>query len=420
MQEISVPDYYSKFMCIGPQCEDTCCRGWTITIDRSTYHQYKENRHKVLAPLFKLAVSRNTSSNADHHNNFGLMKMKPDGSCHFQQADQLCAIQRTLGAQALSDTCMLYPRYLNLFGGQRENSLGISCPAAARLILLNPEPMQFGTIAPDPAVDGRPSICYQFPLKSAGDPQQIAVLNDFRALIIAFLQCRELSLGARVMTLGFLLEDANKIVTAEQFAHASELLPTLGAFAAMLSQPALLQAQFDQIQPDIPRKLQVMTQLITKTLMRDATPRFNDCLLAAAQGLEAQPASPDATQTDVLSRYQHSYSTFYQPFFQDRHYIFENYLVNQVITRLFPFTRGSYLDLYREMVFNLSILQVLLVGMAAHHQGLDEARVIQLFQTFARKSDHNRNHLDNLLETLAPHEQDSFIHVMWLLKAGGP
>ena len=94
--------------------------------------------------------------------------------------------------------------------------------------------------------------------------------------------------------------------------------------------------------------------------------------------------------------------------------------MNQVITRLFPFTRGTPLDLYREMVFNLSILQVLLVGMAAQGQGLDEGRVLQLFQSFARKSDHNRGYLGKLLESLQATEQDSFVHVMWLLKESAP
>lgn len=416
MQDISVPDYYSKFNCIGPDCEDTCCSGWVVSIDRDTYHKYKQNRHKVLAPLFKLAVSKNTSPSADNRNNFGLLKMKPDGACHFQQEDKLCAIQKTLGAQALSHTCMVYPRYLNQFGAQRENALGISCPEAARLILLNPQPMQFGTMAPVPGVDDRPLTFYRFPSRNDGDPAQIAVLNDFRAVIIAILQFREISLGARVMLLGFLLEDANRIVSCGQFAHASELLPTLASFVGMLSHPAQLETQFAQIKPNIPRKLEIMTQLIAKSLMIGASTRFNECLLSAAHGLEADEEGATATTGNLLNKYSQSYQLFYRPFFQDKEYIFENYLVNQVITRLFPFTRGSYLDLYREMIFNLSILQVLLVGMAAQQKGLDEARVVQLFQSFSRKADHNRSHLDNLIESLHAHEQDSFVHAMWMLK----
>ena len=421
MQKINAPDYYSKFSCIGPRCEDTCCSGsWKINIDRDTYRQYQDSGHPVLGPLFKLAVSKNTLPDANTNNNFGLMKMKPDGSCYFQQADKLCAIQGTLGAQALSDTCRLYPRYLNQFGARRENAIGISCPESARLILLNPQPMEFSLISPTSGVDDRPAICYRFPVNNEGDSQQIEVLNDFRALIIAILQSRSLSLGARVMTLGFLLEEANQIVNSAQFAHAAELSPILSDFAGMLAYPAQIEAQFAQIQANIPRKLALMTELIAKSLMVGAAPRLNECLRAAVEGLEANPTGAAASDGDLLSQYHQNYQNFYLPFFQERTHIFENYLVNQVITRLFPFTRGSYLDLYREMVFNLSILQVLLVGMAARHKGLDEEKVVQLFQSFARKSDHNSSYLKNLIESIAPGEHDSFVHVMWLLQEIAP
>ncbi len=411
MQKISVPDYYPKFNCTGSKCEDTCCSGWwNVSVDYDTYRKYQQNKQVKLAPLIKLAISKNTLPSADNKNNYGMMKMKPDGECYFLQEDKLCAIHSHMGAQGLSDTCRLYPRYLNQFGSRRENALGVSCPEAARLILLNPQPMQFVMIAPEPAIDDKAFTSYRFPLQGEGDPQQIAVLNDFRIVIIAILQFREISLGARVMLLGFLLEEVNGIAFSEDFTHASELLPTLESFIGMLSRPVQLEAQFSQIDPNIPRKLEVVAKLIEQSLADRASIRFQECLHAAAEGLAA------ATGGTMLRQYTQSYDAFYRPFFHDKEYIFENYLVNQVITRLFPFTRGGYLDLYRELVCNLSVIQVLLVGMAAKHKGLNEELVIQLFQTFARNSNHNRSHLDNLIASLRADTQDSFVHVMWMLK----
>jgi lysine-N-methylase len=416
MQNITAPDYYEKFNCTGAKCEDACCSGgWNVTIDHDTYQKYQQNQQAELAPLFKSAISKNTLPSADDKNNFGIMKMKPDGACYFLQEDKLCAIHKYMGAQALSDTCRLYPRYLNQFGSQRENSLGVSCPEAARLILLNPQPMQFIIIAPDPTIDERPFASYRFPLQSEGDPQQIGVLNDFRAVIIAILQFREISLGARLMMLGFMLEDADKIVSSEKFAHASELLPILETYIGMCAHPAQLEAQFAQINSNITRKLEVVVKLIEQSLTDRTSSRFQACLQAAAEGL-ADVKEAAAADANMLHKYTQNYAMFYRPFFQDKEYIFENYLVNQVITRLFPFTRGSYLDLYRELVCNLSFIQVLLVGMAAKHQGLNDELVIQLFQTFARNSNHNRGHLDNLIESLRADTQDSFVHVMWMLK----
>jgi len=411
MQKITVPDYYTKFECIGPECEDTCCSGWwNVSVDRDTFQLYQQSTQAELAPLFKLAVSKNTLPSADNENNFGMMKMKSDGECHFLQADKLCSIHKFMGAQALSDTCRLYPRYLNQFGANRERSLGISCPEAARLILLNPQPMQFGLIEPEPTIDSKPFASYRFPLLNDGDPDQIAILDDFRAVIVAILQFREISLGARVMLLGFLMEEVDRIIYSEEFSHASEVLPTLEIFISMLANPAQIETQFAAIEPNIPRKLEIVALLIAQSLTK-ASSRYKECLQTAFEGLEVLKDNGDIQQ-----EYATNYEKYYRPFFQDKDYIFENYLVNQVITRLFPFTRGSYLDMYREFVCNLSVIQVLLVGIAAKHKGLNIDLVIQLFQSFARNSNHNSGHLNNLITSLHTSTNDSFVHVMWMLK----
>jgi lysine-N-methylase len=401
MPHINTPDYYPHFNCTGSQCEDTCCSGWSISVDKDTFHKYRANKHPQLIPLFKLAISKNTSPAADHRNNFGQMNMQPDGRCHFLQEDQLCAIHSHMGAQALSNTCRIYPRYLNRFGAQRENALGVSCPEAARVVLLNPAPMQFITVAPDPAIDNKAFASYRYPLDNDGDPQQMAVLNDFRAVIIGILQCRDLGLGTRLMVLGFLLDEANRITASDTFASADELLPVLGIFVDMLAHPAQLEAQFAQITANVPRKLEVTASLIQRSLAEQPSPRFRECLEAATQG---------------LGNYAQAYEAHYLPYFQERGYIFENYLVNQVVTRLFPFTRGTYLDLYRGLIGNLAMIQTLLVGMAATYQGLTEARVIQLIQTFARHSNHSASHQDKLIASLRAGPEESFVHAMWLLK----
>ncbi len=412
MHDIIAPDYYEKFSCIGPRCEDTCCSGWDVALDQATYNQYQSIHDPVLAPLFKLALIQNPLTEPPNPAHFGVLKMKADKSCHFQQEDKLCAIQSVLGEQALSDTCRIYPRYLNQFGARREHSLGISCPEAARLILLSPTPMQLGTLPAD-ATQAPSFTYYRFPLSGDADPEQLAVLKEFLAVIIGVLQCRDLSIGARMMLLGWLLEDADTVVCGESFRHAPELLPVLERTVAMLSHPTALETQFATIPSDLPRKLQAVTQLIANSLTAGVSPRLSACLLAAADGLGATAQDSGA---DLLAQYAQNHAAFYQPFFRDRAYIFENYLVNQVITRLFPFVRGSYLDLYREMVFNLSILQVLLVGMGAKNRGLTHDSVIQLFQSYARKSIHNGSHFDKLIATLEPGENDTFGHVMWMLQ----
>ncbi len=39
--KIRVPKYLNKFKCIADKCEDTCCAGWEIVIDKETYDYYE-------------------------------------------------------------------------------------------------------------------------------------------------------------------------------------------------------------------------------------------------------------------------------------------------------------------------------------------------------------------------------------------
>ena len=34
------PRYFKEFKCIGGNCEDSCCIGWDIDIDKVTFKQY--------------------------------------------------------------------------------------------------------------------------------------------------------------------------------------------------------------------------------------------------------------------------------------------------------------------------------------------------------------------------------------------
>jgi lysine-N-methylase len=35
------PQYAKAFRCIGSECEDTCCHGFDVPIDKATYEKYQ-------------------------------------------------------------------------------------------------------------------------------------------------------------------------------------------------------------------------------------------------------------------------------------------------------------------------------------------------------------------------------------------
>lgn len=40
------PDFYNQFQCVGMNCQNTCCAGWTITLDSETAQFYESQNNK--------------------------------------------------------------------------------------------------------------------------------------------------------------------------------------------------------------------------------------------------------------------------------------------------------------------------------------------------------------------------------------
>lgn len=104
------PDYVSRFKCIGSACEDTCCHGWRVEIDRQTYEAYRRNDHPDLRPLMDKYVQRNDNEETASDEQYAVLQMTEEGSCPLLTEDKLCQIHKQLGEEALSTTCSQYPR----------------------------------------------------------------------------------------------------------------------------------------------------------------------------------------------------------------------------------------------------------------------------------------------------------------------
>ena len=123
------PDYYNKFKCISDRCKHSCCIGWEIDIDDTTLKKYnnlegefasklKSNISLIDAPHFKLAANER---------------------CPFLNNNGLCDIITNLGEDMLCQICSDHPRFRNFYEDFTEIGLGLTCEAAAQIILTNKE-----------------------------------------------------------------------------------------------------------------------------------------------------------------------------------------------------------------------------------------------------------------------------------------
>ncbi len=129
------PMYLKEFKCIGGSCEDSCCIGWDVDIDKTTFKQYYKIQDQEMRKMFQKNVHNNTGYCCDDID-YGKVKLKKGKRCPFLDAENYCVIHSKLGEEYLSNVCTSFPRITNRIDGYYEMSLDVACPEAARILLL--------------------------------------------------------------------------------------------------------------------------------------------------------------------------------------------------------------------------------------------------------------------------------------------
>lgn len=177
----TIPDYYDDFTCIADACEDTCCAGWQIVIDKESLQKYKRIRGN-----FRKRMLRSV-------NWFGsTFRQDKDKRCAFLNENNLCDLYLAQGEDGFCKTCREYPRHTEEFEGVREITLSLSCPEVARIVMNRMEPVDFISREDDTEEEF-----------DDFDPFLYSVLNDARNEMIRILQDRNCSVAERsVLVLG--------------------------------------------------------------------------------------------------------------------------------------------------------------------------------------------------------------------------
>ncbi len=170
---------------------------------------------------------------------------------------------------------------------------------------------------------------------------------------------------------------------------------------------------------DIPAQSNVQLELIKAMVDKKyregiSNQRFLDCYIETLSGLKYEEGS---SFEELAKEYPSTYETYYKPFMDEKEYIMENYLVNYVYKNLFPFSGfPTMFDCYVMLVVSYAILKLHLIGMAGFHKGLDEEKVVKLFQSFSKTVEHNKFFLKNLFDLLHKHGFTSMAYMAILIK----
>jgi len=369
--------HFHQFRCIADRCPDTCCAGWQVNVDKSTYEKYQTCSDPLLGNKLKEFVTINELTRTDEaHAVFQTVNSR----CVFL-SDQLCGIQTRLGEEYLGKVCDTFPRVNKSVNGLVEGSLDLSCPEAARIALLDPEPIRFFH------TEHGASRLHHF----SSAP---------RNFIPAVLQNRRHTVAQRMILVALVCDKLDEVAKNESRETVADVLEGFrlaidhDLFKEHLRESEIERTELARIglsrtEPGL--KL-VLELLVSRVNLDFVSPRFMDLYRNFAEGLEIQASS---TTTEISLRYQSAYENYYAPLMRQHEHIMEHYLVNYAYKTSFP--NGTHaLNQYLRSRTELNPIAAQYLLMAAHYSVIVAASVgLSAFY----KSAFGLNHVVDVIQT---------------------
>ena len=384
------PTYAGAFRCIGPQCEDTCCGDWDIPVDKVTYREYRQFPAEKLGVLVSRYVLENPVRSQDKLHAF--IHRKQDGSCPFFGSDRLCGIQKEYGTKLLTSTCSLYPRSLTLVNGTLEGALSLSCPEAARSVLLSEDSTQktanlfSGEFRTDNVFRVRPHSGLH------------KLVLPIRNLIVALIRDRSRPLWQRLLLVASLCCRLDGVAGKGE----SDVTKLLARYESALGEGA--SSELNRLEPSIALRLELAIALSDRRCRdRDCGQRFQGVFWDFIEGIGS--SSGEGPEEDVR-RFSKADRNHLSPTLDRFPFILENYLLNHIYQHMFPFGRTgsdrfvehSMFDEAVLLITRFSWLTTLLTGVAGHYgDDFSSTHIITTVQSYTRAVEHAPHILEDAL-----------------------
>jgi lysine-N-methylase len=361
---LTIPAYLVDFRCLGPDCEDHCCYGWDILVDRASYQRYRKLKATPLAAVLQMVVRRNRQDPSDARH-ARIERNGPD--CPFLTRSRLCRLQAELGEAFLPDVCAVFPRRWRARRSGIEGSASLACPDIARRALM------------DPAGIRRVQTPLAEPLPRAVAPllpaDAEAVGMKLRDAALALIGNRHYPIWERLLRLGIVYEAAHSQPSAV-------LLPQMASLVRRAQDPAAARA-LAQAPVLSGLQLQVVRRLHDEKMPSVQVQAFREMATAAFAALGW--TDPRPFDEAVGRRYDEAFQQCYRPFFQRHGYLLENYLCSTILHNDPGFQPARIFPDYLALVLYFALLRTYLVGLAAHDgPTFTPERVVRMICAFTK------------------------------------
>ncbi|NFG22479.1 FliB family protein [Clostridium botulinum] len=390
--KIIYPSYIDKFQCIGGKCEDNCCIGWDIDIDKETFKRYHKVKDETMKKMFQKNVHNNkfcTNENLD----YGRIKLNKAKRCPFLDDENYCLIQGKFGEDYLSSVCTQFPRVLNKVDDHYEICLDSACPEAARIILRSQEKIEFkesekslGKYTMSGVLDTRLSEFKNTPIK---------YFKEIRDFSIKIIQNRKLNISSRLYVLGDFLNELEdlEINKIKEFINKYDIEAEAKYYKRERMNYALQVSFFKNVVDSLDIVNETDSDKFknyTKELLKGYNIKDNDSVIENAE------------------KYINAFEKYTDIYIENNSYIFENYFVNFIYNNLFPFSESDYMfEGYIMLLFRYSLMRFYLVGKYIYNEKDSKEEMIEFIQVFIKAVEHDKNYRSEILEYIKENSFDN-------------
>jgi len=379
------PKYFKEFKCIAGKCTDSCCIGWDIDIDKITFRQYYKVQDKELKRMFQKNVHNNdnyTSSDVD----YGNVKLKSGKRCAFLDEENYCIIYSKLGEEYLSNVCTSFPRIINKVDGFYEMSLDVSCPEAARIILLNEDGIEF-----EESEENLEKHIISSDIDTASkefNNSPVKYFKEIRNLSIKIIKNRKFNLSQRLYIVG----DFIKALEKELKYNYNNIPTSIKEYDINSISDSYEKDQLSYVdQMDFFKKMLGFLNVFEEV---DSL-SFREYTKEIILGFKFEEGEDISKNSEF---YIKTFEDYTENFINKNSYIFENYLVNFMYNNMFPFSETeSMSDGYVMLLARFSFIKFYLVGKYLYNKHDSKENIVEFIQTFSKVIGHHKTYLVDLL-----------------------
>jgi lysine-N-methylase len=404
------PRYADQFRCIAGACEDSCCVGWSVPIDKQTFDKYQLIPAGSLRASIDINVVRSPrNGNGSEPPEYAFMQLPPSKKCPMHNADNLCQIQLEQGEGYLSRTCSTFPRKTHTIDKLEETTLTLSCPEAARIVLTSTRLMG--------DLDKQHSVT-PWDDKPGSHATPISYFWPIREFTVALLQNRDYALWQRLFLLGTFSRRLETVFEAGAQGNFSAMET---GFSQAIAQGALRESMASMPANNALQLDLVLGVAKLRLGAADLSPRLGDCLNAFLAGIGHETQSFEKQ----CEAYAAAYKDFYEPFFLKFPGTLENLILNMVFRSMFPFGIGIFANQkaidparqYALLVTEFALIKGLLIGVAGSRKKefcLDD--VVRTVQLVTKHFEHSEHFVGYCLKILASKGLDNIYGLTMLLR----